>query len=516
VSIVPALDLRPASSDVEIAHVPANVEAEQALLGAVLYDNGALELLDVELEAHHFYEPFHQRLFKSISAALRAGFNAEPIVLAEEFRRDPAFLELGGVRYLADLVDRAPPAVNATEYARAVYELANLRALIRISDAIGAAARQTTRTEDGDAWTSATIIEGAEKDLLSIQVTGRGRAGAELVDLADAAQGVIAYVQDRTRPMGAKTGLNPVDLQLGPLMPGDLILLAGRPSMGKSAVGLATTLNVAAPQLADYLNGLEYDGRPPRGVMEFHAEMSVDKAGGGQVARRHLANIGYGLYGNKFPTYKQLRDKSVSVDQLEMLKNAAGNLIGVPLRSVKRTGMKLSALRAVARRQIAAWDRAGVEPGLLIIDHVGLLRPDGRVSGRYEAQTEIAIGAKELADELQIPVMALVQLSRDIERRDDKRPMLSDLRDSGAWEENADIAAFVYRDAYYAAREADVDMDADAVAWAKLDQRRRSKLIEIIFGKVREGEAGGSAEVWGALGWNAIRGHEPDAVGGLL
>ena len=123
-ALVPALDLRPVSNDVTIAHAPSNVEAEQALLGALLYDNAAFERLGDNLQPQHFYEPFHQRLFQAISNNIRKGQLAEPILLAEQFSRDPAFEELGGVRYLADLVDRAPPAANAPDYANAVYDLA--------------------------------------------------------------------------------------------------------------------------------------------------------------------------------------------------------------------------------------------------------------------------------------------------------------------------------------------------------------------------------------------------------
>src|SRR3954466_14977500 len=141
-AIVPALDLRAVSNDIEIAHAPANVEAEQALLGALLYDNAAFERIGDHLQSRHFYEPFHQRLFESIETHIRKGQLAEPILLAEQFSRDPAFEELGGVRYLAELVDRAPPAANAPDYARAVYDLALRRDLIRIGGEIASVAQQ--------------------------------------------------------------------------------------------------------------------------------------------------------------------------------------------------------------------------------------------------------------------------------------------------------------------------------------------------------------------------------------
>src|SRR5512140_3933201 len=144
-ALVPMLDLRTASSDPPIAHAPANVEAEQALLGALLYDNAAFERIGDYLQGRHFFEPFHQRLFAAIESHIRKGQLAEPILLAEQFARDPAFEELGGVRYLADLVDRAPPAANAPDYARAVYDLALRRDLIRIGGEI------TTTAQQGDA-----------------------------------------------------------------------------------------------------------------------------------------------------------------------------------------------------------------------------------------------------------------------------------------------------------------------------------------------------------------------------
>src|SRR3982750_1322049 len=157
-AIIPALDLRPPSNDVEIPPVPANIEAEQALLGALLYDNAAFERLGDNLQGRHFFEPFHQRLFTAIETQIRKGQLAEPILLAEQFSRDPAFEELGGVRYLAVLVDRAPPAANAPDYARAVYDLALRRDLIRIGGDIAAEAAK------GDAeLTARDQIEQAEQ-----------------------------------------------------------------------------------------------------------------------------------------------------------------------------------------------------------------------------------------------------------------------------------------------------------------------------------------------------------------
>ena len=171
-ALVPALDLRTSSNDSAISHAPANVEAEQALLGALLYDNAAFERIGDYLQARHFFEPFHERLFAAIEGHIRKGQLAEPILMAEQFSRDIGFQELGGVRYLADLVDRAPPAANAPDYARAIYDLALRRDLIRIGGDIATAATQ------GDPDLSARDqIERAEQQLFALAETGGDFAG---------------------------------------------------------------------------------------------------------------------------------------------------------------------------------------------------------------------------------------------------------------------------------------------------------------------------------------------------
>ncbi len=173
---LPILDLRSAIAPPEIAHAPANIEAEQALLGALLYDNAAYERLSDQLQARHFFEPFHGRLFAAIESHIRRGQLAEPILLAEQFQRDPAFEELGGLRYLADLVDRAPPAANAADYGRVIYDLALRRDLIRIGGDIAADAQ----TGDPE-LTARDQIEAAEQQLYTLAETGGASTG--LVDL---------------------------------------------------------------------------------------------------------------------------------------------------------------------------------------------------------------------------------------------------------------------------------------------------------------------------------------------
>lgn len=494
--------------------LPHNLEAEQALLGALMFENEWVHRMPAGLRGSLFYEPFHQRLYDAILDNVNAGYLAEPTVLVEEFRGDPAFREFGGLRYLADLVDRAPPGSNSPEYARVIIDLGMRREIMRQAMDMY---RRAGDTGPG-APDAKGLITAIESDLIGMQVDNRV---GELQSLQEGIRGTIAYVQDRTSHTGIETGLRPLDLQLGPMLPGDLLLLAGRPSMGKSAVGLSAALNVAAPGLAALLNGRDPDefGIPPAaGVIQVHGEMTFgSETEGGQTVRRHMTDVGYHLYGTEFPKYSDIRKKNVSADQVEMMRRVEQTLADVPIRGIKRTGATISTIRSLVRRQASDWKRAGIKTGLLLVDHVGLLRSDGENRGRYDSQTEIAIAMKEIAGELGIPVLALVQLNRNVEQRDDKRPMLSDLRESGAWEENADVVMMAYRDAYYAQREPEPDVTKNSgMDWAKWDGRRKSKQVEILLPKVREGDAGGSAMLWADLAWNAIRGMEPDKMGGLI
>ena len=284
-ALVPLLDLR-ASAPPDITHAPSNIEAEQALLGVLLYDNGAYERLSDHLQARHFFEPFHGRLFDAIQSHIRRGQLAEPILLAEEFQRDPAFEELGGVRYLADLVDRAPPAANAADYARVTYDLALRRDLIRIGGEIAAGAQAGDPEMSGREQ-----IEAAEQQLYTLAETGAVSSG--LIGFADALSGAVemaaeAYNRDGGLS-GLATGLTDLDQKLGGLHPSDLIIVAARPSMGKTALVANIAFHVAKTYAYDVLP----DGarRTVNGgvVAFFSLEMSAE-----QMAMRLLAEVDRG------------------------------------------------------------------------------------------------------------------------------------------------------------------------------------------------------------------------------
>ena len=500
-SMTPALNLRGEGATQD---PPYSLKAEQALLGALLYDVDAFWSLPPGLSKAHFFEPFHGRLFDEITSAIREGRFVDIVTFSEEFRSIAAFRELGGLKYRADLVDAAPPASHARGFGDALIELHHRRTLMEIGRRLVAEAAEISASEGG----SASLIAGLESDLLGLAQSNRK---LELTDATSAADEVLRWVDDREGPAGVVTGMPNLDLQLGPLLPGDLILVGGRPSMGKSMVACSIALRVAAPafwlerERAEIFGDAHLSQRPPEpmGVIELNGEMSV-----AQMARRHIADIGFTLYGERFPSFKAMRNRAVTFEQRQMMNEAAAVFRTMPIMLLKKTGLKLSELRSIVRRQAAVWLRQGIRVGLVVGDHAGLFQTEGRFTSLYDQQTQLAIGSKELADELGCAFMVLKQLSREVEKRDDKRPQLSDLRDSGAWEENADAVLFPYRDAYYARNEKAPD-DKDLAAYDTWDKRRKSKTIEVAIAKLREGEAGNTVELWGGLAWNAVRPVEP-------
>lgn len=490
-TLVPALDLRPVSNEAHpndpgaVPRIPANVEAEQALLGAVLYENEAFHLIDT-VEPKHFYEPFHGRLWEWMTGRITKGALAEPVLSSQYFERDPGLEELGGLSYLAALIERAPPAANAPQYAREVVDLATRRELLRLSAELAYNAVEAVQADDavGVAESALLALHASSKKLEPVSA---GAASAKVLDYLDAPPEEI---------IGIRTGLGPLDEELGPLMAGDLILLAGRPSMGKSAAAECISLNIAEQGW---------------GVIQLNGEMTAE-----QMAQRHLSDICHRLYGLRGPEYRDIRRRRITPDQRAMLGRAHEILRPLPLVMLKRAGLKLSQLRSIARRQASIWARQNVKLGALVVDHMGLVRPDVPSRDRYADQTVISNATKELAEELECPVFALNQLNRETEKRDDKKPQLSDLRDSGSWEQDADYVIGWYREAYYASRQTEPDTGAigrkgedQQVAWAEWDRARRSKTIEAIILKARAG-ACLTVKLWGDVARNAIRGAAPE------
>jgi replicative DNA helicase len=468
---LPALDLAHTATD-SVHTAPHSLEAEQALIGAVLFDNAAYERLSDRLQPRHFYEPFHQRLYQAMEECIRKGQLAEPIVLMERFRRDPAFEELGGLRYFADLVDRAPPAANAPEYGRVIYDLALRRDLIRIGGEISVAASQDAETEAREQ------IEVAEQQLYGLAETGAPSSGFQT--FADALHGAVemtaeAFSRDGGLA-GVSTGLIDLDSKLGGLHPSDLLILAGRPSMGKTA--LAT--NIAFHVAKNYAWEPQPDGSRKTvngGVVAFFSlEMSAE-----QLALRLLADAS-GVSGDR------LRKGEIDQAEFGRVRDAALEIQDSPLFIDATGGLSISKLTARSRRLKR---QTGLD--LIVVDYLQLLTTGGdggrQSENRVQEVSMITQGLKALAKELSVPVIALSQLSRQVEQREDKRPQLSDLRESGSIEQDADCVMFVYREAYYMGRAEPREGSPEHLVWQEqLDNIRH--VAEVIIGKQRHGPIG--------------------------
>jgi replicative DNA helicase len=470
-ALVPALDLRRAAPEEAPAHAPANLEAEQALLGILLYDNAAYERLSDRLGGTHFYEPFHGRLFGAIETAVRRGQLAEPILLAEQFSRDPAFLELGGLRYLADLVDRAPPAANAQDYGRVIYDLALRRDLIRIGGEI------TTLAAAGDPDLSARDqIEAAEQQLYTLAETGQASTGFKTFDSAlTGAVSMAAEAFNRDGGLsGISTGLTDLNNMLGGLHNSDLIIIAARPSMGKTALGL----NIAFDVARHYAWEPQPDGSRKTvngGVVGFYSlEMSAE-----QLSMRILAEV------SGVPSDK-IRKGEITAAEFGRIRDAAIEIQESPLYIDDTGGISIGKLAARARRL-----KRSVGLDLVVIDYVQLVTGDGggREQNRVQEVTQITQGLKALAKELAVPVIALAQLSRQVENREDKRPQLSDLRESGSIEQDADVVMFIYREEYYKSRAEPREGTPEHLAWQE-EMDKLQGVAELIIGKQRHGPVG--------------------------
>ncbi len=471
-ALVPVLDLRPPHNDAGQAQMPSNLEAEQALLGALLYDNSAYERLSDRLTGGHFHEPFHQRLFTAIETHIRKGQLAEPILLADEFKRDPAFEALGGLRYLADLVDRAPPAANAPDYARAVYDLALRRELIRIGGDITATAQQVGDSEQ----TARDQIESAEQRLYTLAETGETTSG--LGSFSDALRGAIemaaeAYSRDGGLA-GISTGLIDLDKMLGGLHRSDLIILAARPAMGKSALAA----NIAFHAAKNYAWEPQPDGNRKTvngGVVAFFSlEMSAE-----QLALRLLAEVS-GVSSDR------LRKGEIDASEFGRVRDASMEIQDAPLFLDDTGGLAVGKMAARARRLKR---QHGLD--LIVVDYLQLLTTgmSNGVDNRVQEVSMVTQSLKALAKELDVPIIALAQLSRQVENREDKRPQLADLRESGSIEQDADVVMFIYREAYYLGRTEPRLDTPEHLTWQE-EMDKVNHLAEVIIGKQRHGPIG--------------------------
>ncbi|QPM89320.1 replicative DNA helicase [Pseudooceanicola algae] len=456
-------------TDVQMAgSMPHSVEAEQQLLGAILTNNDVYDRVAAIIGAHHFYDPVHARIFETAAARIAKNNLASPVTLKAFLAEDEGLKELGGPAYLAKLAGAAISSYAVRDYAQMIYDLAVRRELIRLGQDISARATKV----DVDSDPKEQIVE-AEQKLYKLSEQGQADSGfvSFLKAVTEAVQTANAAYMREGGLAGVSTGLVDMDRKLGGLHKSDLLILAGRPSMGKTSLATNLAFNIAKA----YKRGTLPDGSVGAvegGVVGFYSlEMSAE-----QLAARILSEA------SEVPS-EQIRKGDMTEEEFRRFAQAARDLESCPLFIDDTPALPIAQLSARARRLKRTH---GLD--VLIVDYLQLVR--GTAENRVNEIAEISMGLKAIAKELQIPVIALSQLSRQVENREDKRPQLSDLRESGSIEQDADVVMFVFREEYYVEREKPSDDKLDEIAaWQQRMERLHGK-AEVIIGKQRHGPIG--------------------------
>lgn len=461
----------PQSDESTPPELPHNIEAEQQLLGAILASNDVLDRVDDLVKPDHFHDPVHADIFATAAARIVKGQQTDATTL-KNFMADHAGLKtLGGAEYLLRLQLSAVATSAARDYAQLIHDLAIRRSLIDLGKSIADRA-QTVRD---DATPDDQIIE-AESDLFKLASTGTTSKGFQsfLRALTDAVDMANAAYNRGGGLAGVSTGLTELDRMLGGLHKSDLLILAGRPSMGKTSLATNVAFNVAKA----FKRGAKTDGSEGTvdgGVVGFFSlEMSA-----AQLAQRILSEAA------EVPS-EQIRKGDLNPQEFQRYLRAAQDLENCPLYIDDTPALPIAQVAARARRL----KRSPQGLDLLIIDYLQLLRGSGRSENRVNEVSEITQGLKAIAKELNIPVIALSQLSRQVESREDKRPQLSDLRESGSIEQDADVVMFVYRGEYYKEREKPGEENLEAMTKWQQDMEQLHGKAEVIIGKQRHGPVG--------------------------
>ncbi len=454
---------------------PVNYEAEQALLGAILSNNNALEKVADFLQAEHFAEPVHGRIFEACRRLIDRGQIANWVQLKNLFEQDGALQEVRGAEYLKELQESAISIINAGDYGRTIHDLHLRRQLIELGEDM------VNDAFDHDLdKPAAEQIEGAEQQLFALAESGWTEGGFQTfsnsliraIEMAEAARKRDGHVS------GVATGLLDLDNLLGGLQRSDLVVLAGRPSMGKTA--LATNFGFNAANLYRRSDNSESEGGAVIGF--FSLEMSRE-----QLATRILADR------SRVPSDK-IRRGMISDKQFDQIMEASAELHSIPFFIDDSPALSVSQLRTRARRL-----KRQQNLGLIIVDYLQLMRPSAGANkeNRVQEVSDITRGLKAIAKELDVPVLALSQLSRAVEQREDKRPQLADLRESGSIEQDADVVMFVFRENYYLERAEPVQRPEESGErynerldkWQQRLEETRG-LAEVIIAKQRHGPIG--------------------------
>tara|TARA_B100000700_G_scaffold16593_1_gene16428 strand:+ start:728 stop:2143 length:1416 start_codon:yes stop_codon:yes gene_type:complete len=443
----------------KIEELPNNIEAEQSIIGSILISNEIFDEINTFVSSKDFYDPMHQRIFSAIEKLIYSGMLANPITLKNHFENDEDKINIP--EYLVKITKFSTSNRQAIEYSKIVYDLYVKRQLIKLSEEI----IDTAKLNDIDK-NSQTIIENSEKSLFDL--AEKGSFSNTIVKFDEALKLTIdmastAYKNDEGI-VGVPTGLRDLDEKLGGLHKSDLLIIAGRPSMGKTALATNIAFNAAKK--------FQQDGKKTS-VAFFSLEMSSE-----QLSTRILAE-------QSRIKSNDIRRGRISEDQFDKFIETSKDISELPLYIDETPAISIAALCNRARRMKRIY---GLD--LIVVDYIQLMTAvNSRRDGRVQEISEITQGLKALAKELSVPVLALSQLSRAVEQRDNNKPVLADLRESGSIEQDADVVMFVYREAYYLERKEPRPATVEYAEWqAKMSEV--SNMAEIIVGKQRHGPTG--------------------------
>ena len=439
--------------------LPNNIEAEQAVIGSILVTNEIFDEINIIISSVNFYDPMHQKIFAAIENLIYKGMLANPITLKNYFEDDNDDLNIP--EYLVKITKFSTSKRQTTEYSRIIYDMFVRRELIKISEQTIDTAKLNDLNTSGQ-----NIIENSER--LLFDLAEKGSFNSSLVKFDEAMKQTIemasAAYKNEEGIVGVPTGLRDLDDRLGGLHQSDLIIIAGRPSMGKTA--LATNIAFNAAQKLQ-------DSSKKSSIAFFSLEMSSE-----QLSTRILAE-------QSRIKSNDIRRGRISDEQFDKFIETSKNISELPLYIDETPAISIAAMSNRARRIKRLF---GLD--MIVVDYIQLMRGSfNNKDGRVQEISEITQGLKAIAKELSVPVVALSQLSRAVEQRDDKKPQLSDLRESGSIEQDADVVMFVYREAYYLERKEPRPATVEHAEWqAKMNEV--SNLAEIIIGKQRHGPTG--------------------------
>ena len=442
----------------EINELPNNIEAEQSVIGSILVSNELFDEINMILTSKNFYDPMHQKIFSAIEKLIYSGMLANPITLKNYFEKEKD--EINVPDYLVKITKFSTSSRQTIEYSKLIYDLFVKRELIKISENIIDTAKLNDLDHDGK-----SIIENFEKSLFDL--AEKGSFSSQLVKFDEAMRMTIemasnAYKNDEGI-VGVPTGLTDLDDRLGGLHKSDLLIIAGRPSMGKTALATNIAFNAAKK--------IQEDGRKST-IAFFSLEMSSE-----QLSTRILAE-------QSRIKSNDIRRGRISEEQFDKFIETSKNISELPLYIDETPAISIAALSNRARRIKRLY---GLD--MVVVDYIQLMRAANFKDGRVQEISEITQGLKALAKELSVPVLALSQLSRAVEQRDDKKPQLSDLRESGSIEQDADVVMFVFREAYYLERKEPQPATVEHAEWqSKMNDV--ANRAEIIIGKQRHGPTG--------------------------